>query len=151
MSPLPNGKYLIINLVSPQPTVGADNIDNSAIKPVIVDGGMRVWYLEGVGGGRYKLVLDENWYATTSADGENVEVHTSVDPGTRWELEDAEEGPGWYIIKLADTNTSWSAVQTRPKARADVGVRGGKVVLEPIRHPHLDPYQQWKFVPIFDD
>lgn len=41
MSEIPDGKYLITSFLGPQPWVGADNDDDCAVKPVIIDGEMR--------------------------------------------------------------------------------------------------------------
>jgi hypothetical protein len=42
MSDPADGKYLIVSYADPKPSIGADNIDDCAVKPVITDGQMRV-------------------------------------------------------------------------------------------------------------
>lgn len=41
MSDLLEGNFLIVSSVDPKPWIGADNIDDCAVKPVITDGTMK--------------------------------------------------------------------------------------------------------------
>ncbi|KAF9238995.1 hypothetical protein BU15DRAFT_74961 [Melanogaster broomeanus] len=133
------GRFMIISVVPPSLSIGADNIDNSATKDVLSDGEMRVWSLKEEGN-VYKIVLDENWYSTNEKD--NVAVQTSVDPGTRWVI--SQVSPDEFRIETATPilpNMAWTLTGDNPKSSVVLrSTLGGS-----------DPHQYWRFVPVLED
>jgi len=137
----PDGKYLIVSYADPKPSIGADNIDNCAVKPVITDGQMRVWSIKDDVGGVFQLVLEDTWYS--SHEGDKVVVKTSVDPGTRWVVIRVDHGDGVYqIISTDHSNTAWTATVVDPES---------PVVLSPLADPGTNPLQLWKLIPVLED
>ncbi|KAI9571027.1 hypothetical protein HD554DRAFT_2036935 [Boletus coccyginus] len=132
MSSIPDGDYFI-RIPDPEQSIeaSANNRNNCAVKPVIIDGQMKVWSVRGQRDGNYRLVLEETWYS--SNEGKEVVVKTSVDPGTRWKIVPVEDHPDLYTIQSTDGDTAWTATHQ--------GVR--KVMLIPVIY---SPDQLWNFI-----
>ncbi|KAF9224861.1 hypothetical protein BS17DRAFT_54191 [Gyrodon lividus] len=137
-----NGNFLITSAVEPLLPIGADNNDYSAVKRVISDGEMRSWSLTEVEPGKWKIVLEENWYSTEEKNPNSVVVQTSVDPGTRWLISENENN--LYTIER-DTpiipNMAWTLAGDEPKS---------EVVLKFIL-AQPSPNQLWKFHPMVQE
>ncbi|KAF9224822.1 hypothetical protein BS17DRAFT_766180 [Gyrodon lividus] len=132
----------IVSAVEPFLPIGADNDDNSAVKRVVSDGEMRKWFLSEVEPGKWKIVLDKNWYGTEEKGSDNVFVQTSVDPGTRWVIKQFRDD--LYTIERDAPifpNKAWTLAGDEPKA---------EVVLRPILAQPL-PHQLWRFQAVLDD
>ncbi|KAF9238993.1 hypothetical protein BU15DRAFT_62262 [Melanogaster broomeanus] len=124
------GIYRIISAVQPHPCIGADSRDRSARKRVIADGDMNVKKCQG----NTRL----SWPATgiSTEEEDNVVVHTSVDPGTRWLINEA--GSDTFTIErdsLIRPNKSWTLGCTDPMSPVNL-----EFILALPR-----PDQQWRF------
>ncbi|KAF8547244.1 hypothetical protein OG21DRAFT_1527293 [Imleria badia] len=129
--PPPNGKFQTVSYVHPNTLVGADIDETSGVKPVITDGATKVSIQNG------QDVLGDKWYS--AADGDQVVVKTSVDPGTRMDFRAMQECV--YVIKSVDGNSAWTTT----------GVTSGDPVVLKLLNVLADQCQMWLFNNVAED